>query len=836
MLESYIQLPYGVVDNEPTFQLSNPKDYETSRYFRRLPYIDDLSTPKVQNQALNLINNRDDFKKYLLARSDLGSSLRDSINAVVTDGEFNNVALRHISDNRDSDIFKVANPLSLVFKNANKFNLQNPVLGNILSQVYAGQLTDDDVKRILSDGENLKIQARLEGLRKFNQGLDNENDTNDNNNRGNRPFDPNGNDNDDDDDGGFGRPTSSVQPSVRPRPRTRPKGPIARLSPPPSPFWLASPIREKPIHDLWDIESGIPRPTDRYSKTPYKRVNTDSGTQTLRDIGSIIKQRSDKYTSTVDKPSSRHIATETRIPRPKIGIKDNIDLTGLDSEKDDEIDDSIELPDVPSFDVSFDKPITRVTNDKDGTVEIIPHLWKIPSPEPILNSDGSKFHKFKKVEVKDDLKVAFPELKQEIPKSDQEQVPDEPTLVIEDDFDEALRHLLETGLIDSTPNIAFFNGGINENLEKKFLSISKSPSNMDFLSFLQSETCAGIMKKNKIKIHIESGDIYYDNSNTNESIYDFIKAQENGNYILIDFDFSYDGSLRDYFNSYLGNINKVANASNDYYTHRNSKYLFYRFNDLLLNLGRELHKIRHTSTIKNKIAIKIMQQKNWQYFITRLLDICWNGQIGSDQFSPEEENELNNYFKTLISVNEIYKKFYNLIAQSFHWIFQNLPTDEKDEIVEDLENNNSHLPNLDELNSNDLLDLFIDFYNHHGQFPGNQKLIILPKFTLPKELEQNNTDLRELYEKFKGTGFGPLVSVQGLSALLLSLAGGNESAANDVRETMEEFFDNLVEDTLDLEDTSDQPEFFAVNRLLDTTRIYLEKVNESSREGKSPLK
>ena len=828
MSQSYIQLPYGVVDNEPTFNLSNPKDYETSRYFRRLPYIDDLNTPKVQNEAINLINNRDDFRKYLLATSNLGSSLQDSINQVVTDGEFNNAALRHILDNRDSDIFKVANPLSLVFKNANKFNLQNPVLGNILSQVYAGQLTDEDVKRLLSEGENLKIQARLEGLQKFNQGLDNQNDTNNNNNRGNRPFNPNNNDDDDDDDdddGGFGnRPAPSVRPSVRPKTK-RPKGPITRLSPPPSPFRL--PVLDRPIHDLKDIESGIPRPKDTYSKTPYKRTSADSGTQTLRDIGSIIKQRSDQYTSTLNKPISKHIATETRIPRPKIGIKDNIDFKSLDSEKDDEIDDTIELPDVPNYDVSFDKPITRVTDDKTGTVEIIPHLRKIPSLEPILKFDGPKLHKFKKVQVKDELKVAFPELKQEIPKDSQKQTSIEPTLVVDDNFDEALKHLLETGLIDNTPNIAFFDGGINEKLEKKFLSISKSPSNVDFLAFLQTETCATIMKKNKIKIHIESGDIYYDNTNTNESIYDFIRAQENENYIMIDFDFSFDGSLRDYFNSYLQNIDEVIDSGNDFYTHRNSKYLFYRFNDLLLNLGRELHKIRHTSTIKNKIAIKIMQQKNWQYFITRLLDICWSGQIGDDQYTPEEENDLNNYFQTLISVNEIYKKFYNLIAQSFHSIFQNLPSDEKDEITEDLINHNFRLPDVNESNNNnDMLDLFIDFYNHHGRFPGNQRLIILPRFDLPTELEENNIDLREIFEQFKGTGFRSLVSVQGLCALLLSLSNNNKSAADEVRNTMKEFFGNLVENTLNIDENSKQPDFFAINRLLDSTRTYLERVNQ----------
>lgn len=73
-MSSYIQLPYGVVDRESTMQMSNPKDYETSRYLNRLPYIDNLQSPKVQNEVINLINKRDDFKKFLLATSDLGTS------------------------------------------------------------------------------------------------------------------------------------------------------------------------------------------------------------------------------------------------------------------------------------------------------------------------------------------------------------------------------------------------------------------------------------------------------------------------------------------------------------------------------------------------------------------------------------------------------------------------------------------------------------------------------------------------------------------------------------------------------------------------------------------
>ena len=38
--------------------------------------------------------------------------------------------------------------------------------------------------------------------------------------------------------------------------------------------------------------------------------------------------------------------------------------------------------------------------------------------------------------------------------------------------------------------------------------------------------CLLIICKNKLSIHIETGNIYYDNLNTNESIYNFILARK----------------------------------------------------------------------------------------------------------------------------------------------------------------------------------------------------------------------------------------------------------------------------------------------------------------------
>ena len=74
--------------------------------------------------------------------------------------------------------------------------------------------------------------------------------------------------------------------------------------------------------------------------------------------------------------------------------------------------------------------------------------------------------------------------------------------------------------------------------------------------------------------------------------------QQNNEKIFIDHDFYYNESYQEHFKEYLKNINGEVNARYDYFTNRNSKYLFYCFNDILLNSGGELLKIRHSEKIR----------------------------------------------------------------------------------------------------------------------------------------------------------------------------------------------------------------------------------------------
>ena len=55
---------------------------------------------------------------------------------------------------------------------------------------------------------------------------------------------------------------------------------------------------------------------------------------------------------------------------------------------------------------------------------------------------------------------------------------------------------------------------------------ASSPNNIQFLDFLRSNQYKQIFIENKLKINVESGNIYYDNTDTNERILDFIFNQQ----------------------------------------------------------------------------------------------------------------------------------------------------------------------------------------------------------------------------------------------------------------------------------------------------------------------
>ena len=182
---SYIQLPYGYVRNNKQVQFNLPSDYEESQYYKEVPYLTNQN-PAVENNLLNLLRNREDLKKWLLATSDYGNEIQEDLNAIVGyDEKFNNAIVRHSLDLKDQAIFRNPNPINVTFHDMKKFDLANPVIGKLApvidelaTEINASKLTDSQLtKKLLEHSEVEKLQLRLDALK---NGVNNNDDDNKN--------------------------------------------------------------------------------------------------------------------------------------------------------------------------------------------------------------------------------------------------------------------------------------------------------------------------------------------------------------------------------------------------------------------------------------------------------------------------------------------------------------------------------------------------------------------------------------------------------------------------------------------------------------------------------
>ena len=87
------------------------------------------------------------------------------------------------------------------------------------------------------------------------------------------------------------------------------------------------------------------------------------------------------------------------------------------------------------------------------------------------------------------------------------------------------------------------------------------------------------MKNNSLTLHIESGNIFYQNFNTNENFYNFLLAQQDETKAIVLKRISYHNSFEIYSQNFLPSFSVDDVEKFDLCANKNSEYLFYKFND-----------------------------------------------------------------------------------------------------------------------------------------------------------------------------------------------------------------------------------------------------------------
>ena len=201
---SYIQLPDKIVKEVDQVQLNLPKDQKTRDLFADLPYVANLKDPILQNKVEDLLKNRSDLQDYLLATEDLGRTLDESLKLAVSHGKLNEGTkarcLSELNDPKYKYFRESNNPLDVVYREKAKFDVQNPIIGDLLKQINKGKPEEDNFKQITKQLEKAPNTKDLSLQERFDKIFERDRRKNDN------FLDPFYRGNDDDDDSLPGSP------------------------------------------------------------------------------------------------------------------------------------------------------------------------------------------------------------------------------------------------------------------------------------------------------------------------------------------------------------------------------------------------------------------------------------------------------------------------------------------------------------------------------------------------------------------------------------------------------------------------------------------------------
>ena len=91
---------------------------------------------------------------------------------------------------------------------------------------------------------------------------------------------------------------------------------------------------------------------------------------------------------------------------------------------------------------------------------------------------------------------------------------------IKEDYDfDHIKDAFDEGIVP--PQVDFFYGGDNENFVRAVEFLSPSSDNRELVRFFLLDLGQNVMNNNSLFIHIESGDIFYQNYNMGENFYNF---------------------------------------------------------------------------------------------------------------------------------------------------------------------------------------------------------------------------------------------------------------------------------------------------------------------------
>ena len=184
-----IQLPYGFVRDKNSggeLHFDLHQDFEKELVFEKQPYVAHLEYPAINDVVKGGKVDSLVLQKFLLAADLLKDSIQENLDMILTDGSFNNASIRQALDTKFPSVTKKPNPIEVMFKDRSKFDVQNSVVGSLITQVVDNKKKEKEILRALDQVLSIKdlyIEKRFRELKNFNEDCNNDYDDDHNNTR-----------------------------------------------------------------------------------------------------------------------------------------------------------------------------------------------------------------------------------------------------------------------------------------------------------------------------------------------------------------------------------------------------------------------------------------------------------------------------------------------------------------------------------------------------------------------------------------------------------------------------------------------------------------------------
>ena len=235
------------------------------------------------------------------------------------------------------------------------------------------------------------------------------------------------------------------------------------------------------------------------------------------------------------------------------------------------------------------------------------------------------------------------------------------------------------------------------------------------------------MTQNKLSIHVESGDIFYNNHHTEENFYNLYCLNRTMKLPMFLKIFRRTTVLRNISLPFLQAFSIKDQEKFDLLAFKNSKYLFYRFNDFVKAYGNPRYKLLDTRKMLDSVGLNKVEDKKKQFLIEKII----HGVEFENfyQSNPEKNPEIMETIESNYRVaRTVYQHLYYDIAELFFEYVQSMSTFEQQDIDEDVRINGwGSVERISEVKDlMRMLDLFQDFYTATGRLPTFNGLLVVP--------------------------------------------------------------------------------------------------------------